>query len=179
MAIFLLVISAAYGKLFVHDPEALTNLFEKYLDHVIPSSLANFGNPPYGSSLIGKIYIPKTKQDACTPLDQISFTDEVSYFNHPIILVERGYCSYVVKVRNAQTIGASAVIIADNVDEKVENIVMIDDGTAGNIYIPSILISKRDAQIIKDFIANNKDTPVRMTISFEIPRPDNRVEYEI
>ena len=80
---------------------------------------------------------------ACNKLDPISWTDDPDPVNSPIVLVDRGDCSFVQKVRHAQDIGASAVIIADNVDqEDVDHIVMSDDGTGGNLYIPSVLISK-------------------------------------
>lgn len=46
------------------------------------------------------------------------------------------------------------MIIVDNVQEDVTHIVMSDDGTAGNLYIPSVLISKEDGDIIKSFLTN-------------------------
>lgn len=179
MASVLFMVTIVVGKVSVHDPEDLRSSFEHYPNYVIPSSLANFGNPPYGSSLIGRLYIPKDHPEACVPLRPIEFKEEIDLFNHPILLVTRGSCSFVVKVRNAQTIGASAVIIIDNTLEEPENIIMVDDGTAGNLYIPSVLISKTNGDILKKYMKNGNDEVVRMTISFDMPNPDNRVEYEI
>lgn len=47
------------------------------------------------------------------------------------------------------------MIIVDNVaNEDVNHIVMSDDGTGGNLYIPSVLISKEDGDLIKSFLTN-------------------------
>lgn len=46
-------------------------------------------------------------------------------------------------------------IIVDNSNESLENILLVDDGTASDIRIPAVLISKEDGQIIKDFLKEN------------------------
>ena len=179
MALFFLVLATVSGKLFVHDPDDLKSKFVATIDNSIPSSLANFGNPPYGSSFIGRLYQVGNETKACLPLEAINFSDTVGIFNHPIVMVDRGNCSFVVKVRNAQNIGASAVIIVDNKVEDPERVVMIDDGTAGNIFIPSVLISAADGRVLREYIKSHKDDIVRMQMTFEMPNPDSRVEYEI
>jgi uncharacterized Fe-S cluster protein YjdI len=79
-------------------------------------------------------------------------------------MVDRGGCTFVQKVRNAQHSGAAAVVIADNtclckfekictsgqgeVCEKREPI-MADDGSGDDITIPSMLLFKQDADPIK------------------------------
>jgi hypothetical protein len=47
-----------------------------------------------------------------------------------IVLVSRGGCSFVTKVRNLQSSGAQAVLIADNLDEDSSKITMQNDGSA-------------------------------------------------
>lgn len=68
------------------------------------------------------------------------------------LIVLRGNCTFTTKVRNAQEIGASLVIIADNLFEKSTHIIMADDGHASSIHIPSIFISKMDGDKIMDFL---------------------------
>ena len=47
----------------------------------------------------------------------------------PIIVIERGLCSFVTKAHYAQIAGAKLVIIIDNkAFENVDDIVMSDDG---------------------------------------------------
>ena len=42
------------------------------------------------------------------------------------IMVQRGGCSFVKKSFNIQKIGGKVAIIADNIDENEENVIMID-----------------------------------------------------
>ncbi|MFO0117683.1 MAG: PA domain-containing protein [bacterium] len=57
-----------------------------------------------------------------------------------IVLVDRGECSFVTKVRNAERQGASLVVVVDNRTEDITNVVMGDDGTGTGIRVPSMLI---------------------------------------
>ena len=47
----------------------------------------------------------------------------------PIVLVDRGQCTFVTKVRNLEKLGVKLAIIADNEEELSENLIMADDGT--------------------------------------------------
>lgn len=98
------------ASVVVYQPDDLWREMNlKYDDGHIPASLATFGDPPYGRTISGKVYVPKLGQEkACSWLDHIDFKDERQ--DSPILLIERGQCSFVVKVRNAQNIGAAAVI---------------------------------------------------------------------
>lgn len=70
----------------------------------------------------------------------------------PFILADRGGCSFVTKVRNMEDAGAAVGIVIDNSEEDIQNVVMKDDGTGAGIRIPSMLISKKDGNILIDFI---------------------------
>jgi hypothetical protein len=96
------------------------------------------------------------KQLACSKLPPMQFDNDPDLINSPILMVDRGKCSFVQKVRHAQDIGAAAVLIVDNKPgEDIEHIIMSDDGTGGNLYIPAILISYEDGEIIKRYLSNN------------------------
>ena len=73
--------------------------------------------------------------------------------------------------------GAKAVIIMDNKYENVKNIIMIDDGSAGNIFIPSMLISKQDGDIIIKYL--NEQQPVILLLNFEMAKAYSVVHYEL
>ncbi|MEE8522785.1 MAG: M36 family metallopeptidase, partial [Thermoanaerobaculia bacterium] len=77
--------------------------------------------------------------DACEPL--IGFTAG------NIALVDRGVCAFVTKVRNAQNVGATAVIVTN--DRPGDPITMGDDGTGGDIVIGSVMVSDVDGATIK------------------------------
>lgn len=70
----------------------------------------------------------------------------------PIFLVDRGNCSFVTKVRNIEKAGGSLAVIIDDSDTDIRDIIMSDDGTGAGIRIPSMLISKKDGKILKDFL---------------------------
>ena len=55
---------------------------------------------------------------------------------------------------------------------------MVDDGTAGNLFIPSLLIRKEAADKIMDYV-NKKKNRVILALKFEMAHPDNTVEYEL
>ncbi|CAM9641495.1 unnamed protein product [Ectocarpus fasciculatus] len=111
-----------------------------------------------------------------------------------ILMVDRGDCTFASKVRKAQHMGAIGVIIADNTClckdeasgvcnksdetpcEQVEPI-MADDGSGGDITIPSFLMKKMDATLIKNRLEGGQSVQAEMTWS--LPAPDDRVEWSL
>lgn len=68
-----------------------------------------------------------------------------------IALVDRGSCTFVEKALNAQTSGATAVIVVNNVDG---NPIAMGGGASGEtITIPAIMISKADGDRLKTALA--------------------------
>ena len=114
-----------------------------------------------------------------------------------ILMVDRGDCTFVSKVRRAQQAGASAVLIADNVCtcgyfntspqectmdpglqcEQNEPI-MADDGSGNDVSIPSFLLFKQDADAIKT-VLKDQNGIVQVKLQWGIPAPDDRVEWEL
>lgn len=74
-----------------------------------------------------------------------------------IVLIDRGTCSFVVKVKNAQDAGAMGVIVVNN----VAGLPLIMGGTDNSIIIPAVMISKSDGLILAAQLANN----VNVTLS--------------
>ena len=58
----------------------------------------------------------------------------------PVVMVERGDCTFTHKTRNIETVGANAALIIDDRVELSEKIVMADDGSGASIHIPSFLV---------------------------------------
>ena len=107
-------------------------------------------------------------------------------------MVDRGGCSFVQKVRNAQRSGAAGVVIADNKclcsdkdcvsanwrDEcQPAEPIMADDGSGGDISIPSFLMFKVDADEIKAELQANHMVQIEM--QWALPKSDDRVEYDL
>ncbi|RQM27316.1 hypothetical protein B5M09_002784 [Aphanomyces astaci] len=109
------------------------------------------------------------------------------------LMIDRGDCVFVDKVRRAQHAGARAVIIADNKclcsdldcmrrtgDSFCEVVLpyMNDDESGGDITIPSMMIRKADADDIKKSISQAKGVSnVMVKFDWGIPSPDGRVEW--
>jgi hypothetical protein len=73
-----------------------------------------------------------------------------------IIMVDRGGCTFVVKVRNAMKAGAAAVIIADNTPQSI----LIYAGATGgtdDIITPSAFIHMDDAILLKQALCEFSD----------------------
>lgn len=181
------------SRLMIHIPHKLFKA-EGY-DH----REALFGIPPYGGSIAQNVYY--ADDELCDDVDATKGyprreKDEdgvMKAWETPFILmVDRGSCTFVKKVRNAQRAGAAGVIIADNVclcsdtDCKAVNgqltcestePIMADDGSGADISIPSFLMFKHDADAVKDQL--KEDQPVQLEMSWSLPNPDDRVEYEL
>ncbi len=119
--------------------------------------------------------------------DTPAYIKQQGYF----LLVDRGECSFVEKIRNAQKDGAAAVFIADdrclcsedglcetNVNEVCEKAepFMDDDGTGSDITIPSMLLLKSDADRLRQEIVSG--SIVETSISFPVPKAsDGQTSY--
>lgn len=111
-----------------------------------------------------------------------------------ILMVDRGSCTFVTKVRNAQAAGAAAVVIADNTclcsdmecmtqtdadRTRCENTepIMADDGSGGDISIPAFLMFKHDADPVKAVLKKNQVVQIEM--SWSLPSNGDTVTYDV
>ena len=70
-----------------------------------------------------------------------------------MIMVDRGECTFVSKTRNiARSGGQMAIIVNDKPYQQINNVIMSDDGTGNGLKIPSVLISSKDGEILKDYL---------------------------
>jgi extracellular elastinolytic metalloproteinase len=81
--------------------------------------------------------------DGCTALTN------PGAINGKIALIDRGNCTFVIKVQNAEDAGAIGVIIVDSVAGEAP----IAMGGTGPIGIPSVMISKTDGATLKANLA--------------------------
>jgi len=99
------------------------------------------------------------------------------------MIAERGECTFVTKVRNMEDVGvAVGIVIDDKKEEEVDSIIMSDDGSGAGIRIPSMLITKKDGDKLLNYLKNassNGMKEVHVLATFDIKKPDNRVEYDI
>ena len=102
---------------------------------------ASFGPAPDETGLAGDIVLvndgSSDPTEGCSPL--------VGFPAGAIALVDRGGCTFVQKVNNAQDAGAIAVIVANNTGGTPINL----GGTDPGIVIPAVHVSRADGDTIK------------------------------
>lgn len=82
----------------------------------------------------------------------------------PIILLERGNCTFVTKVRNVEKAGANVALIGDTKEENSEIFIMSDDGSGHSINIPSFFIRKHTADAFTEVYGEGSPIIVKVTI---------------
>lgn len=182
------------SRLSIHIPHSLYK--EEGYDH----REALFGIPPYGGSIAQNLYYADS--DLCEPnvdtrkgypqREKDENGKQLPWPSPYILMVDRGGCTFVQKVRNAQRSGAAGVIIADNTclcrdTECVSNNkdgscqtaepIMADDGSGTDITIPAFLMFKHDSDSAKTEMKNN--VMVQIEMAWSLPSPDDRVEYDL
>lgn len=148
---------------------------------------ALFGPFPAGESVQAQLFY--TTRQLCG--DETPNTPESIKKNGYFLMVDRGGCSFVEKVRNAQKDNATAVIIADShcvcgednmcVDDSTqacEDVVPVldDDGSGSDITIPSFMIYKPDGELFKEQLVRGTD--IEINLSWPMPQAVNgRTEF--
>jgi hypothetical protein len=97
-----------------------------------------------------------------TPADGCSALTNGAAISGKIALIDRGTCNFVVKVKNAQNVGAIGVVIANNTSGVVQM-----GGSDNTITIPSVSISDSDGFTIKAQLG----APVNATLSLNTAAP--------
>jgi hypothetical protein len=119
--------------------------------------VASFGPALTAAGLTGDLVLADdgvgTPSDACEPL--------LNNVAGQIALVDRGTCTFTVKVKNAQNAGAIAVIVGDNVADSPPAGL---GGTDTTISIPSVRITLADANTFKGQLA----TGVNVTLAVDL-----------
>lgn len=103
---------------------------------------ASFGGTPSADGTVGSL-IPATPADACATITN------GPALSGKVALINRGDCTFVDKVKRAQTAGAIAVVIANNAEGTLNM-----GGTDATVTIPSVLISLSDANRLKEELAS-------------------------
>ena len=167
------------AKMLIYSPSSLKTSVGVE-DGQLIVSLADFGHIPYGQSLVGQVVFPEDNEYGCDP-----FEDSLTAYNdpNPIVIIRRGECTFVQKVRNVQKGGGKFAVIVDEKDrENVKYITMVNDGTGNGINIPSVMINKIPGEKIIDFYQSQDElvrNQIKFVMNFELSHPDNHVEYDL
>jgi len=173
----------ACAQIRVMAPEALVSSFKDTKGR-IEGSTATFGAPFYGERILGRLVYGDSKNGHthCMESDyDVPAPDEdlVAHGDYKevrlihIVLVRRGKCSFVTKVKVARKKGAHAVIIVDKENSAlttsdIRRIIVADDGYGDTVDIPSLLISRQDGQQLIDF-AKTTNNQVIVEMAWDVP----------
>lgn len=97
---------------------------------------------------------------ACDPLSKAN----AAAVKGKVAIVDRGTCTFTVKVKNAQIAGAKAVLVADSVPGTPPNTLAGEDDT---IRIPSARITQEDGARLRAAIPANRRHPRPHAVLFE------------
>ncbi|GAA0158157.1 extracellular matrix structural protein [Lithospermum erythrorhizon] len=182
--VVLMVLQQVVGK-FMVEKNSLRVTSPDGIKGTYNSAIGNFGIPQYGGTLAGTVVYPKDNRKGCKDFNDFG----VSFKSKPgalptFVLVDRGDCFFALKVWNAQNAGASAVLVADDVEEALLTMDTPEEGSASakyieNITIPSALIEKSFGEKLKKSIGGGDMVNVNLDWREAVPHPDDRVEYEL
>ena len=180
----------------------------------ITSSFGRLGHGAEGSLTLPVKMLHRKNQQLCE--DNLSEVTVMHSLDIPadegapfILLVERGVCTFVKKVRNAQHLGAAAVLIADTEHdhlpfESTKDILFLDDdphptpddhnhsqheneyrladdGSGKDISIPSMMIAKKEYLGIRKVIDSGANSTgiVLGQLAWHTPKYDWKVSMEL
>ena len=148
------------------------DLSSKFQNNIIPMTYDKIGKSNYDFYTRGQLLIEENNLEACQRTTLPKNLDN-SQFNEGfrILITKRGGCSFVYKARNAQYGGFAMIIVVNNMDTDIKKIIMTDDGSGNDIYIPIAMISKDDGEKIINYLTENKNSKVSVEINF-IKKPN-------
>ncbi|XP_022984499.1 vacuolar-sorting receptor 4-like [Cucurbita maxima] len=182
--LLLCLVSLSAAK-FVVEKNSLRVTSPERIRGTYDSAIGNFGIPQYGGSLAGMLVYPKENQKGCKEFSDFHVSFQSKPGSLPLfVMVDRGDCLFALKVWNAQKVGASAVLVADHLDEPLITMDSPEeDGSTAtyvqNITIPSALIRKSFSEQLKKEINAGEMVSLSLDWREAVPHPDDRVEYEL
>jgi len=204
--IYLLILFSTFtltiSQVFILSPPEIVNKF-KFEDIArIRYQIGNFGRVPYGKTILGKIYlikntdgtnywcdenktlnVPPSENNSGGNSDNERLNDEYV----PIVLVDHNLqCPYSKKALNVQKRGGKVMLLAYD-SNTFNDEYNVDDHLSEQIDIPSIIIRKDAADIIKEYLINsleekekgNNVEQIVMNIKFTGVKENGLVELEL
>eukprot|EP00898_Chlorokybus_atmophyticus_P003912 jgi/Chlat1/4521/Chrsp29S04587 len=162
---------------FIVETNALHIMGAPGIDGDYQAAIGNFGVPQYGGRLRGTVVYPDANQDGCQIFPGDGHTYSPQRGVSQIVMLNRGGCYFTQKIFNAQQAGASAVLVVDDRDEPLITMDTPADEYLPNITIPSAFIQLSLGKKIREAIQTGK--MVQVSLEWDLPHPDNRVEWEL
>lgn len=150
--------------LIFHHIHAVTLLDDEFKpSSILLHKTAAFGPQPGSYKIAGELLL-------ASPLHLCSQTTPVQNLTRRLVLVERGNCTFIQKVRTAQSEGAIGIIVGNSADMEDSLVLMTaaSDPTI-EIRIPSVFISRDSFNILS--------SRIRLKETFVIISEAGEVDY--
>lgn len=181
--LLLLAVSCLFGlatsQIRVLEPKSLANKFRK---SKIEGSTAAFGTPMYDDRIIGRLSWNASRGgNFCTAEDYDVAEAKTAPGLPVVIIVRRGDCDFVVKVKTAQEKGAAAVIVVDQAAagrtvQDIMRIIPADNGWGNTVRVPSLLVTSGDGEQLIDAVEGSLGDVV-VELAWDLPK-DNVVTMD-
>ena len=175
MLIISLFICITECTITIIGPDDLSSQFD---NRRIEMAYDKIGRSSYNFYTRGELYLDeeKTNWEACRSVKNLKTELNQYQEDSKILIVKRGGCSFVQKARNVQRAGYSMIVIVNNMETEIKDVIMSDDGSGSDIYIPIVMISKTDGEKIINYLEkNNSDkSKVIVEIDFDKKRRDTQ-----
>ncbi|CAG9333852.1 unnamed protein product [Blepharisma stoltei] len=148
--LYSLLLGGAFCRLILIEPLALR---QKYDEGVVPSVIANFGNPYISEDFEGSIGFLPDSEDPCSSLNS-------KYSSSIAIFINQANCDYALITYNIQQSGAGGAIFnsALNDTEIATKLISLSDGWDKSITIFAVMISGTHSDLWKSY----KDNPIKV-----------------
>ena len=170
---FILIISflyTIYSDITIIGPNDLSSSFK---NGQIQMTFDKIGRSTYDFYTRGQLFINENNLESCNSLSYPRINPDPQFHeSFKILITRRGGCSFVHKARNAQTAGYSMIVVVNNMQTDIKNIIMTDDGSGNDIYIPIAMISKDDGEKLIEYMQKNKENKIIIEINFNKIRPE-------
>ncbi|CAD8120704.1 unnamed protein product [Paramecium sonneborni] len=160
--------------LFIQHPQELANNVGL---QTIKFNIANFGFVPYGQRIAGMLEVA-SPFTFCQPEFNNSNNLSNDYSNVKVLLVQRGDCTFFIKTMNAQSYGYQMLVIVDNQDEEITGLNLVSLNETKEIDIPAIMISKKQGDLIKEYMDRNINERVYIVVKFPEMMKSEKVSYQ-
>ena len=130
----------------------------------------------------GEVFFENKTLDhtACQDLGILQLNQIQNQFseNFKILLAYIGSCPIIQKARNAQSAGASMLVLINNNDQDIESVILEEDGAQSDIKIPVGLISLTNGRIMQNYILSNPQNRIIVEINFQEKKPKKKIELK-
>ena len=141
------------------------DLSSQFKNKLIGMTFDKIGKSNYDFYTRGQLFLDENNLEACQNVKIPKLNVDTPYNEEfRVLITKRGGCSFVHKARNAQIGGYSMVIVVNNMQTDIKKIIMTDDGSGNDIFIPIAMISQEDGEKIIDYLQNNKRSKVILKI---------------